>query len=262
MARQPTLFIPHGGGPCFFMDDPQGIWSAMGDFLRGLPELLPEPPDAILVVTAHWETQGFAFTGTERPGLVYDYYGFPPHTYQLRYDAPGAPWLAREAAGLLHNAGLVAGIEMERGYDHGVFVPLKVAWPDADVPVVAMSLDHALDPALHLAAGKALAPLRDQGVLIVGSGMSFHNMRAYGDPGATQLSQDFDDWLTVAATSDGDTRAIALAQWTDAPGGRYSHPREEHLLPMMVAAGAADGPGRKVWSEVVVQTVISAFRFD
>ena len=177
MIRQPTFFIPHGGGPCFFMDDPGGVWTGMEAFLRSLPERLPERPAAILVVSGHWETDGFAFTGAEKPGLIYDYYGFPPHTYQLRFDAPGAPDLAREAASLLEEAGLKARVDAERGLDHGVFVPLKVAFPDADVPVVEMSVDCNLDPALHLAPGRGLAPLRGRGVGIVASGMSFHNMR-------------------------------------------------------------------------------------
>ena len=151
-------------------------------FLRGLPASLPEPPKAILVVSGHWETEGFAFTGAEAPSLIYDYYGFPKHTYALKYDAPGDPVLASKAAGLLAGQGLKARVDPARGLDHGVFIPLKIAFPDADIPVVEMSVDRNLDPALHLAAGRALASLRDEGVLILASGMSFHNMRGYGDP--------------------------------------------------------------------------------
>ncbi|QSR15872.1 class III extradiol ring-cleavage dioxygenase [Novosphingobium sp. KA1] len=262
MTRQPSFYIPHGGGPCFFMPDPQGNWTSMAEFLRSLPTRLPEPPKAILVVSGHWETQGFAFTGAETPALLFDYYGFPQHTYELRFDAPGAPDLASEAARLLREAGFTAGLDSQRGYDHGVFVPLKVSWPEAEVPVVEMSLDRSLDPALHLAAGKALAPLRDQGVLIVGSGMSFHNMRGYGNPASTAPSQTFDAWLTAAATSDAETRAAALTGWAEAPGGRFSHPREEHLLPLMVAAGASEEAGEKVYSDLVLGTAISAFQFN
>lgn len=259
--RQPSLYIPHGGGPCFFMDDPRGTWTGMETFLRTLATHLPERPKAILIVSGHWETDGFAFTGGERPELIYDYYGFPPHTYELRYDVPGSPTLAAHAAALLREAGLPAGLDSARGLDHGVFVPLKVAFPDADIPVVEMSVDRNLDPALHIAAGRALASLRDEGVLIVGAGMSFHNMRGYGDPRATEPSRRFDAWLAEAATGAGATRGAALIRWKDAPDAAYSHPREEHLLPLMVAAGASDAAGEHIYSEVVMQTAISGFRF-
>jgi aromatic ring-opening dioxygenase catalytic subunit (LigB family) len=258
---QPALYVPHGGGPCFFMDDPQGVWTHLADYLRGLPDSLPEKPSAILVVSGHWETKGFGFTGAENPPLLFDYYGFPPHTYQLRYDAPGSPDLARRAAGLLTEAGFTAAIDPVRGWDHGVFVPLKVAFPDADIPVVEMSLDHSLDPALHMAAGRALAPLRDEGVLIVGSGMSFHNMRAYGDPRALPVSQAFDAWLTHAATAEAPARAQELAHWAEAPAGRMSHPREEHLIPLMVAAGASEAAGAHDFGGAVMGTQISGYRF-
>ena len=261
MTTQPTLYIPHGGGPCFFMDDPQGMWTGLEAYLRGIPGSLPERPKAILVVSGHWETRGFGFTGAERPPLLFDYYGFPPHTYQLRYDAPGDPVLAARAAGLLTEAGFTAGIDRERGWDHGVFVPMKVAFPDADIPVVEMSLDHSLDPALHIAAGRALAPLRDAGVLIVGSGMSFHNMRAYGDPRALPVSQAFDAWLTQAATAEAPARAQELEHWAEAPAGRMSHPREEHLIPLMVAAGASGEPGAHDFGGAVMGTQISGYRF-
>lgn len=261
-TRQPTLFIPHGGGPCFFMDDPARRWAGMAAFLRDLPGLLPARPDAILLVSGHWETEGFVFTGSRQPPLIYDYYGFPPHTYELRYDAPGDPDLAARARSLLAGAGMTASVDPERGLDHGVFVPLKVAWPDADVPVVEMSVDRGLDPGLHLAAGRALAPLRDENILIVGSGMSYHNMRGYGDPRSTVPSEAFDRWLVAAVGSEAAERGRLLSHWADAPAGRQSHPREEHLIPLMVAAGASDAAGRQVYGEKVLETAISGFRFD
>lgn len=260
--RQPTFFIPHGGGPCFFMEDPAGIWTGMTAFLRDLPTSLPKRPGAVLVVSGHWETEGFAFTGAERPSLLYDYYNFPPHTYELRYDAPGAPALAERAAGLLRDAGFVATVDPKRGLDHGVFIPLKVALPDAAIPVVEMSVDRALDPAQHVAAGQALSALRDEGVLILGSGMSFHNMRGYGDPRFTAPSEAFDDWLDAAVSRPGPERAAALSNWEGAPAARIAHPKAEHLLPLMVAAGAAEGPGARVYHENVLKTAISGFRFD
>lgn len=260
--RQPSLFIPHGGGPCFFMDDPAGRWTGMATFLGNLPGLLPARPDAILLVSGHWETEGFAFTGNPQPPLIYDYYNFPPHTYELRYDVPGDPGLAVRASELLRGAGIAAAIDPDRGLDHGVFVPLKVAWPDADVPIVEMSVDRGLDPRLHLDAGRALAPLRDENILIVGSGMSYHNMRGYGDPRSTPTSEAFDRWLIAAAEADPEKRADMLSRWADAPGGRESHPREEHLIPLMVAAGASDVAGRQIYGEKVLETAISGFRFD
>ncbi|QAY76547.1 class III extradiol ring-cleavage dioxygenase [Sphingosinicella sp. BN140058] len=262
MTSLPAFFLPHGGGPCFFMDDPQGIWSGMAAFLRALPASLDAPPSAIIVVSGHWETEGFAFTGAVRPGLVYDYSGFPPHTYALRYDVPGAPELAANAATLLRGAGLEAGVDPARGLDHGVFVPMKVAFPEAEIPMIEMSVDRSLDPALHIAAGRALAPLREQGVLILGSGMSFHNMRGYGDPRFTAPSEAFDAWLADAVQLPGPERAVALAGWAEAPAGRLSHPREEHLVPLMVAAGTSQIAGARVYGERVLQTAISGFRFD
>jgi len=259
--RQPALYIPHGGGPCFFMPDPAGTWTGMERFLRSLPALLPEKPEAILIVSGHWETDGFQFTSTPKPPLIFDYYGFPPHTYDLRYDAPGDPALAERAAALLAAAGYRTGLDPTRGLDHGVFVPLKVAFPEADIPVVEMSLDRSLDPALAYAAGQALGPMRDEGVLIVGAGMSYHNMRGYGDPRSTEPSIAFDDWLTGAVELDWAARRDALAAWATAPASRASHPQEEHLLPLMVAAGAG-GEGSKIYGEIVMKTMISGFRFD
>jgi aromatic ring-opening dioxygenase catalytic subunit (LigB family) len=245
------------------MDDPQGVWTRMGQFLRDLPASMPERPRAILVVSGHWETRGaLAVTGAERPPLVYDYYGFPPHTYALRYDAPGSPGLAARVTELLAAAGFPAGIDPRRGLDHGVFVPLKVAYPDADIPVVELSLEAGLDAALHLAVGKALAPLRSEGVLLLGAGMSCHNLRALGDPRLTTPSRQFDDWLNDAASSDGEARARKLARWHEAPAARLAHPRHEHLLPMMVAAGASQAPGRRIYHELVLGSWISGFAFD
>jgi aromatic ring-opening dioxygenase catalytic subunit (LigB family) len=259
---QPSFFIPHGGGPCFFMPDPAGNWAGMETFLRSIAPSLPTRPKAIIVVSGHWETEGFAFTGANEPPLIYDYYNFPPHTYSLGYAAPGAPALAERAAELLRDAGIAARVDPARGLDHGVFVPMKVAFPDADIPMIEMSVEKHLDPALHVAAGRALAPLRDEGVLILGSGMSFHNMRAYGDPNATVPSEAFDRWLVDAVERPGPQRAERLAAWASAPGGRFSHPEEEHLLPLMVAAGASEAAGRRVYRELVLKTAISGFRFD
>jgi len=264
-ARMPVLFVPHGAGPCFFMDwSPADTWQRLAGFLKGVADTLPARPQAIVLVSGHWLEQDFSLTGSERPPLIYDYYGFPPHTYQLTYPAPGQPELAQRVRQRLEQGGLAAGIDDARGFDHGVFIPLKLMFPEADIPVIQLSLRHDLDPVAHIEAGRALAALRDEGVLIVASGMSFHNMRGYGDPRFTPLSAEFDDWLSAAVASEPAQRDALLGDWARAPHARLCHPPggEEHLLPLMVAAGAgADSEGRKVYSEKIMETTISAFRF-
>jgi aromatic ring-opening dioxygenase catalytic subunit (LigB family) len=267
--RQPTLFIPHGGGPCFFMAwDPPDVWVRHRAFLEGLPGLLPERPRALLVISAHWEMQRFTVQQQVAPPLLFDYGGFPPHTYQLTWPAPGAPGLSERVAALLGAAGLSCGFDAARGFDHGVFVPLKLAFPAADVPCVQLSLRGDLDPAAHLAAGQALAPLRDEGVLLIGSGNSYHNMgvmmRAWRTGSTDTHGLEFDAWLGEVATHpDPAERNRRLAEWSRAPGARAAAPREEHLIPLMVAAGAAGSDrGTKVFEGRVMGAVQSAFRFS
>ena len=264
--RQPSLFLPHGGGPCFFMDwtwGPADTWKKTEQFLAGLAATLPATPTAMVVVSGHWEAPAFTAGAAAAPGLIYDYSGFPEHTYRLSWPAPGNPELAARVAEMLRQAGLLAEADSGRGYDHGVFVPLKVAFPGAEIPVVPLSLEMSLDPALHLAAGKVLAPLRDEGVLIVASGMSFHNLRAYLRPETAERARDFDAWLTQAVELPAPRRAERLANWRSAPFAAFAHPREEHLIPLMVAAGAGgEAPGRQVFSDAPMGAAISAFRFD
>lgn len=264
--RQPSLFLPHGGGPCFFMDwDPPDFWDHLGDWLRALPSLLPAPPSALLVISAHWEESLPTVTTGERPTLIYDYGGFPPHTYQLEWPAPGSPGLAARVQDLLAGAGIASRGDAQRGYDHGVFVPLLLAFPSASIPTVQLSLRRSLDAAEHLAIGRALAPLRDEGVLILGSGFSYHNLRAMvagGGPDVAGASGRFDRWLTAAVLADPVERAERLAQWTAAPDARACHPRAEHLIPLMVAAGAAgDDPGQRCYHHRLGEVTHSGFRF-
>jgi aromatic ring-opening dioxygenase catalytic subunit (LigB family) len=262
-AKQPTFFLPHGGGPCFFMDwDPPDTFTRLEAFLRGLIATLPERPKAVLLVTAHWEAPAFTVSNAAHHPLLFDYYGFPPHTYELTYPAPGDPALAQRVRDLLGKAGIASAADAERGWDHGTFVPLKVVLPDGDVPIVQMSLKAGFDPEAHLAAGRALAPLRDEAVLIAGSGMSFHDLRLFGQPAAGPISERFDHWLTEAVESVPAKRDAALAHWADAPAGRQSHPREEHLIPLLVAAGAAgDDMGRTVFTDRLMNVTISGHRF-
>ena len=190
--RQPAIFIPHGAGPCFFMDwNPADAWDKTAAYLRGIPASLPEKPKAILLVTAHWLAPQPSMSSAAQPGMLFDYYGFPPHTYELKYPAPGAPALAERVSALLAGAGFAPQQDAARGYDHGTFIPLKVAFPDADIPVLQLSLLQSLDAADHVRLGQALAPLRDEGVLIVGSGLSYHNLRELG-PRAKVPSTAFD----------------------------------------------------------------------
>lgn len=263
--RLPTVFIPHGAGPCFFMDwQPANAWDRMAAWLRGLIAQVGGKPRAIVVVSAHWEAAEFSVNTQATPGLLFDYGGFPPHTYELTWPAPGAPAVAARIRALLAAAGIASAGENTRGLDHGVFIPLKVALPEADVPVVQLSLRRGLDPAEHLAMGRALAPLRDEGVLLVGSGMSFHNMQRLraGGPGVDADSLLFDRWLADTVALPRAERESRLLHWEDAPGGRASHPREEHLLPLHVVAGAAaeDG-GARALEDRVMGSAQSAFLF-
>jgi aromatic ring-opening dioxygenase catalytic subunit (LigB family) len=266
IQRQPAIFLPHGGGPCFFMDwswGPADTWHRTQHFLEGLAATLPESPKAILVVSGHWEEPAFTASAAEQPKLIFDYSGFPEHTYRLTWPAPGEPELAERVTGLLKQAGLPAAINAGRGFDHGVFVPLKVAFPEAEIPAVSLSLAASLDPAVHLAAGRALAPLRDEGVLIVASGMSFHNLRAYLRPETVERARAFDAWLTQAVELPVAKRGDLLKGWRKAPFAAFAHPREEHLIPLMVAAGAgSDAPGSRIFSDEPMGAAISAYRFD
>jgi aromatic ring-opening dioxygenase catalytic subunit (LigB family) len=240
-SRMPVVYIPHGGGPWPFVDlgfgDPAEL-EKLATHLRSLPSMTPTKPRALLVISAHWEERAPTVMTGEKPPLLFDYYGFPPESYKLTWPAPGDPALAARVRALLEGAGLSTAEDAQRGFDHGTFVPLKLAYPAAEIPTVQLSLKRGLDPAEHLAIGRAIAPLRDEGVLIIGSGMSYHNLRAFG-PAGRAPSAAFDAWLNDAIAQDPEERARRLTAWSRAPSARAAHPREEHLLPLMVVAGAA-----------------------
>lgn len=186
-----------------------------------------------------------------------------PNSFPQGLPAPGDPALAARVEQILLEAGLPAATDASRGFDHGVFVPLKVAFPRAQIPVVTLSLASSLDPAMHLAAGRALAPLRDEGVLIVGSGMSFHNLRAYLWPETLDCSRQFDAWLTQAVEASAPEREARLKAWHSAPFAAFAHPREEHLVPLFVAAGAGgETPGKRIFTAEPMGAANSAYRFD
>jgi aromatic ring-opening dioxygenase catalytic subunit (LigB family) len=264
----PTLYIPHGGGPCFFMEPmpgaPPDLWDRMAAYLRGIPATLKQRPKALLVISGHWECEQATVLSASTHSLLYDYYGFPEHTYELTYPAHGSTELADRVRDLLASAGISTEEEHERGLDHGVFIPFKLIYPDADIPVVQLSLLHNLDPAQHLAIGRALAPLRDEGVLIVGSGMSYHNLREIFSPDAAsnEASRNFDTWLGNAVAAEAGERERLLTEWHKAPDARICHPRSEHLLPLMVVAGAArNDAGHLDFRDSIMGKQVSAYRF-
>lgn len=264
-ARMPTYFISHGGGPWPWMKDQMGdVYAPLEQFLKDLPNQLPTPPRALLVITGHWETPELRVSSGQRPGMIYDYYNFPPHTYEIEYPAPGDPELARMVRERLASAGIDATEDPERGFDHGTFVPLAVSWPEADVPVVMLSMLNHRDPAQHLAIGRALSNLRDEGVLIIGSGLSYHNLRLMNAAGA-EPSRQFDSWLQQTLTqATGAERSEQLTQWEAAPAARIAHAEEDHLVPLFVAAGAAEGdPAECVHHEEAFfgHLTVSSFRF-
>jgi len=265
--RLPTYFLSHGGGPWPWMT---------GDFRRNFDKLeqsliemraeLGDVPKAILVVSGHWEERSFSVSSAVRPGMVYDYYGFPEYLYRISYAAPGSPELAQRVRDLLVAAGIEARLDPNRGFDHGTFSLMKPLYPEEDIPVVQLSLDSQFEPAAHLAAGRAIAPLRDEGVLIVGSGLSYHNLGAMRGSAGHEPSRRFDAWLqrTLVHARTPDERMGRLIDWERAPSARAAHPREDHLLPLMVAVGAAAGePGAATYHQTDFAGGITAssFRF-
>ena len=234
----PPLFVSHGSPMLILQDIPAR------QFLAGLAGLVGRPK-AILAVSAHWETEAPSVSTAARPETIHDFYGFPDELYKLRYDAPGAPDMARRAVSLLGAAGIAAATDPGRGLDHGAWAPLKLAWPAADIPVTQLSIQPHLGPLHHFKVGQALAPLRAEGVLILASGSATHNLRRLRMGAGQQTeawAEQFDAWLQRTVES-GDSDALVDYEKA-APFAHEAHPRDEHFLPIMVAAGAA-GAGIK-----------------
>ncbi|MBL8636037.1 MAG: dioxygenase [Myxococcales bacterium] len=262
--RMPTVFLPHGGGPWPFVE--MGLdrkeCDDLASYLRSVRALPPVNPSALLIISAHWEEPTATVMTAEKPPLLFDYYGFPPKSYQLTWPAPGHPQLAQRVQHLLGSAGFQTKTESQRGFDHGTFVPLKLTYPQAEIPTLQLSLLTGLDPRQHLAMGKALQPLRDEGVFIIGSGMSFHNMRGFRSPRVAEMSAPFDEWLRQSVTLNPQQRDQLLCDWSSAPGARLAHPREEHLIPLMVIAGAAGNDrGTVGYQGSMMGAHLSAFHF-
>lgn len=263
--RMPTYFISHGGGPWPWIKDMMPMdMSILERSLQAMPAEIGVPPRAVLMVSGHWETREFTVQTNPNPPMLYDYGGFPEFTYHIQYPAPGSPEVAQRVVELLSGAGIRIEQDARRGFDHGVFAPAYAIWPNADVPILQLSIKHDYDPAAHLAAGRALAPLRDEGVVIIGSGLSYHNLRAFG-PGAARPSAEFDAWLSEALLEhDAAERSALLERWAGAPSARIAHPAEDHLIPLMVAVGAAEGDSaHRTYHETTMAGGITAssFRF-
>lgn len=254
MAKFPALFVNHGAGPMPLL----GKQPELVNHMRAVAEKLPRKPTAIVVLSAHWESDPVQVTNHPSPSMLYDYYGFPKEAYSLRYEAPGAPELAKKISGLLTEREIPNKLNSDRGFDHGVFIPLMMMFPDADIPTVCVSLHGSLSAKRNMEIGAALESLRDEGVLILGSGYTFHNLNSFrGSSTDTekyyQSSKEFNEWLkTTFLTKTGTELEASLAEWDSAPGARESHPREEHLLPLfMTSAASGFGKAEVIFDETL-----------
>ena len=263
--RLPTYFLSHGGGPWPYMED--GMRRRFDKLEASLLAIRGEWGDAVravLVISGHWETPEFAVSSGAHPGMVFDYYGFPEYLYHIKYDAPGSPELAMRVRAMLEAGGFSCDSDPERGFDHGTFSLLKPIYPDGEIPIVQLSVKLDFDPHAHLSVGRLLAPLRDDGVVIIGSGSSFHNLALRG-PAAIEPSRRFDDWLQQALLKSSiSERRERVASWLLAPDARIAHPREDHLIPLMVALGAADEePASLIYhqDDFLGGWALSSFRF-
>jgi 4,5-DOPA dioxygenase extradiol len=260
MNRLPSLFVSHGSPMTAI--EPGAVRDAWTALVRALPR-----PRAILIASAHWETQLPMLTGNPKPETIHDFGGFPDALYRLRYPAPGSPELAAEAVAALKDAGITAGIDGCRGLDHGAWVPLMHMYPDADLPVVQLSVQPARGAAHHLALGRALAPLAGRDVLIIGSGHVTHNLRDWmmhsRRPAPLPYVGAFADWLADRLAAND---VEALSAWRErGPDAVRAHPSDEHFLPLLVAFGAAGGAPRatRVHRDIVGGALaMDAYRFD
>ncbi|QND62046.1 DODA-type extradiol aromatic ring-opening family dioxygenase [Mesorhizobium huakuii] len=262
----PTYFISHGGGPWpYITGEFRRNFDVLEKSLVDMRAELGSAPKAVLVISGHWEETGFAISSGVKPGMVYDYHGFPEYLYSIAYNAPGSPELANRVQRRLLASGIEAALDPTRGYDHGTFSIMKPLYPDEDIPLVQLSLDMGYDPALHIKVGRALAPLRAEGVLIIGSGLSYHNLSAMRGTDGYEPSRRFDAWLQETLMHcPSEKRTERLIEWERAPAARAAHPREDHLIPLMVVVGAAeDEPGATIYhqKDFAGGLTASSFRF-
>ncbi|GGC11079.1 dioxygenase [Marinobacterium zhoushanense] len=259
------LFLSHGGGPMPLLGDADH--QEMVDCLKRFAAEMRKP-SAILVISAHWEEAVPTLTSGVAPGLIYDYYGFPPESYQIQYPSPGEPALAQQVYEALQGAGISARLDEQRGYDHGMFVPLKIMYPQADIPCVQLSLVNNLDAETHLRIGRALQALDYDNLLVIGSGFSFHNMRAFFAPDTPDIrarNQAFEEWLLDTCANpelDEAERSRRFIEWEQAPYARFCHPREEHLLPLHVCYGMAGRPSDEYREATILRKKSGLFRWS
>ncbi|WP_233468243.1 DODA-type extradiol aromatic ring-opening family dioxygenase [Zooshikella ganghwensis] len=241
-STAPTvLFLSHGGGPMPLLGDKDH--QEMVGNLKMIAETLLKP-SAILVISAHWEEDIPTITSGNTPSLIYDYYGFPEESYRIQYPAPGAPQLAHALYQQLNKDGISAKLDEQRGFDHGLFIPLKIMYPDADIPCIQLSLKNNLNPLEHIKLGESITKLANDDLLIIGSGFSFHNMKAFYSANTHDTktkNEAFEAWLIDTCSNKSlseKERTGRLTNWENAPHARFCHPREEHLLPLHVCYGA------------------------
>ena len=259
MKAFPSLFLSHGAPTLIMQDCPAT------QFLSGLGTALGRP-SAVLCISAHWETPVAQINGAARLNTIHDFYGFPAPLYEERYDVPGDPGLAARVAGALAASGIEAEVDPERGIDHGAWVPLKLMYPAADIPVLQLSIATGRDTAYHRDLGAALRTLRGEGILVVGSGSATHNLRAFRgqrlDADPEPQAADFQVWL-AGAVAEG--RTDDLLGYRDAhPAAAWNHPTEDHIMPLFAAMGAADDPCGTVLHQSVTHAVLAmdAYRFS
>ena len=250
----PTLFLNHGGGPLPLLNDP--AHKSLITYLKGLNKSFPKPT-AIVVASAHWEESIPTWLGSDEPSLLYDYNGFPKEAYDIHYPAKNSPEILTEPRSLLAKAGIQTKLDMKRDYDYGVFVPLMFMYPNADIPIVQISLLLSPDPVAVYNIGKAVKPLREHGVLIIGSALSFHNLSAFFSniPYKKFNSELFDTALREEMLSN--DRKRELFNWESFPQDRFSHPQEDHFMPLLFVAGAGEHiiNGREIFWVVHISTV-------
>lgn len=266
--KAPIIYLPHGGGPLPLLGD--ASHESLIDFLKSLSDTI-DKPDAIVLISAHWEEAIPTITRATQSKLLFDYYGFPDESYSIEYPAKDSPILADKIKVLLKKSSIKSAFEYTRGYDHGFFVPLKLVYPQADIPCVQLSLVQGLNAEQHILLGQCLAELRENNVMIIGSGMSFHNMRALmhaDQESAKQASDAFDHWLITTCTNEKlstQEKAQRLIHWEQAPYARFAHPREEHLLPLHVCFGAAsvsNANAKLIYNAELMGHKVSGFQWD
>lgn len=254
-----VLYIPHGGGPLPLLNH-KGHGELI-QFLKNVPEQI-QPPDAIVVISAHWEQSIPTLIASESPPLIYDYYGFAPEAYEIDYPAPGDPGLAGKLLSIFEKNGIPSQLEKKWGFDHGMYVPLKLMYPDARIPCVQLSMINGLDPLQHINLGRALKEIATEKILVLGSGFSFHNMKTFGQTTVDPKNIEFDNWLSETMTDpeiSPSDREDKLIHWEEAPHARYCHPIEDHLLPLHVCYGITETPAKMVFNDYVLNKKCCAF---